>query len=474
MAIIMSTKKRRRAVQETAKEDNKIEHNNNLLTTTTTNDNNTMMLLSNNGSMYSNSIQGVYTRIRTPHEHDVLSGRGGGINAHMGNVQFREWVRVRKNEYNLAPTKVEKSRVAQEVIDLVRNQKPPGRFLQKDTTGGVTGGWWVEIDDERIMAKTSQALREGAPQIRAAHQTEPTKTKSGRKSIRKGPLSHIATPASVPSGPITSTPFAVTSAGSRGIKRPLIEASPLEDEAILHLDSVAGLHTSHVELSPHLSTSVAVVKDEDPFDFVVQPPTKRVRLEYNGHTVVPTDDTPPSNGRSIHPVFGLPPPLDLTQGGGREHSLALPEIDAHDEWSNEDFVNPFENEGFLESGLSPLHHASPVTDIIPRQESEERVVDFGRPKHGIFHRESSTSSDMGGLGALMEDSPKEDSPQEEDDTHAPATESLVHATKSNDSLPPAESNDSLPPLLDDDSLLLDPLHSLNDIHNNHSGSTLVQ
>lgn len=106
----------------------------------------------------------MYRRIRTPHEHDVLSGRGGGINAHAGNVVFREWVRVRKNEYNLAPTKAEKTRVAQEVIDLVRGQDPPGRFLQKDTAYVGTGaGWWIEIDEERVMAKTSQALREGAP-----------------------------------------------------------------------------------------------------------------------------------------------------------------------------------------------------------------------------------------------------------------------------------------------------------------------
>ena len=118
----------------------------------------------------------VQRRIRTPHPHDVLSGRGGGINAHPGNVVFREWVHVRKEDYNLAPNKAEKTRVALEVMDQVRNQDPPGRFLTRDSTtssiGGAGGSWWVEVDENRALAKTSQALREGAPQIRSAHKDE--------------------------------------------------------------------------------------------------------------------------------------------------------------------------------------------------------------------------------------------------------------------------------------------------------------
>jgi hypothetical protein len=57
-------------------------------------------------------------------------------------------------------------------MDQVRQQNPPGRFLQKDDT--VTSGpvWWIEVSEERALAKTSQALREGAPQIRSAHKEE--------------------------------------------------------------------------------------------------------------------------------------------------------------------------------------------------------------------------------------------------------------------------------------------------------------
>ena len=104
-------------------------------------------------------------RIRTPHEHDVLCGRGGGINSHVGNKKFRDWVRERKQDYNLACSKVAKAKVSRDVINRVSGQDPPGRFLQREDAH--SSSYWVEIDDVKIMAKTSQALREGAPAIRA-------------------------------------------------------------------------------------------------------------------------------------------------------------------------------------------------------------------------------------------------------------------------------------------------------------------
>ena len=44
----------------------------------------------------------------------------------------------------------------------VRVQNPPGRFLQKDEKSGL----WYDIGDQKAREKTSQALREGAPEIR--------------------------------------------------------------------------------------------------------------------------------------------------------------------------------------------------------------------------------------------------------------------------------------------------------------------
>jgi hypothetical protein len=121
---------------------------------------------------YASTAYGAVRRIRTPHAHDVLSGRGGGINSHVGNQNFRHWVAERKEDYNLAPNKQEKTQIAMEVMDKVRNQSPPGRFLRRDPTAMSGPGWWIEVDEARALAKTSQALREGAPQIRLAHKEE--------------------------------------------------------------------------------------------------------------------------------------------------------------------------------------------------------------------------------------------------------------------------------------------------------------
>jgi len=136
-------------------------------------------------------------RIRTPHSNDVLCGRGGGINSHPGNKTFRTWVHERKEAYNLATTKQEKARVSIQVIDMVKNQKPPGRFLARDESipgamSTLSKNYWIEIDLNKAIAKTSQALREGAPVIRAQHgveetssqKTEPLKRKH-RDSVRR-------------------------------------------------------------------------------------------------------------------------------------------------------------------------------------------------------------------------------------------------------------------------------------------------
>lgn len=143
-------------------------------------------------------------RIRTPTPQDVLSGRGGGINSHKGNKAFREWVNQRKEEYNLAQNKKEKIAVAMQVVRQVQQQVPAsGRFLQKDPTvaGGSGGHWWVEIDEAKALAKTTQALREGAPKIRQAHQiaeTSPEKTiQKPKKRKRKATVVATATETTV-------------------------------------------------------------------------------------------------------------------------------------------------------------------------------------------------------------------------------------------------------------------------------------
>jgi len=120
-------------------------------------------------------------RIHAPCPHDVLCGRGGGINSHPGNQTFRNWVRERKEAYNLAVSKVEKAKVSRDILDRVANLSPAGRFLQREDFPGETGPVWVQIDDIKAMAKTSQALREGAPAIRAKAKCDAPQSKINSK-----------------------------------------------------------------------------------------------------------------------------------------------------------------------------------------------------------------------------------------------------------------------------------------------------
>lgn len=93
--------------------------------------------------------------------NDVLCGRGGATNSHVGNREFRKLVKKFKDKY-LSAKKKDKPAVAAEVVEVIRKLDPPGRFLKKDKDSG----YWIDIGDARAKEKTSQALREGAPLIR--------------------------------------------------------------------------------------------------------------------------------------------------------------------------------------------------------------------------------------------------------------------------------------------------------------------
>lgn len=92
---------------------------------------------------------------------DVLCGRGGGTNHHVGNAHWRKLVNTNKRLYLSLPKK-QKALVAKSIVHAVRAQNPPGRFLARDPSTSL----WCDIGDQKATEKTSQALREGAPDIR--------------------------------------------------------------------------------------------------------------------------------------------------------------------------------------------------------------------------------------------------------------------------------------------------------------------
>jgi len=100
--------------------------------------------------------------VAEPNMNDVLSGRGGRINAHPGNVQFRDLVRQYRTSYLSADTKkLDKVKIAAKIVHIVRSMDPPGRFLKEEKKGG-----WVEIGDEKARKKAGQAMREKAEEVR--------------------------------------------------------------------------------------------------------------------------------------------------------------------------------------------------------------------------------------------------------------------------------------------------------------------
>jgi hypothetical protein len=85
-------------------------------------------------------------------ENDVLFGRGGGTNRHVGNIYFRDLVSEHQPAYVQA-RKRDKTRIAKSIVAQVRNRN--GRFLRKEN------GKWIDVGDKKAAEKTSQALREG-------------------------------------------------------------------------------------------------------------------------------------------------------------------------------------------------------------------------------------------------------------------------------------------------------------------------
>ena len=105
--------------------------------------------------------------IKEPHENDVMYGRGGGTNHHKGNKKYRKMVEDRKLEY-VNSKRLDKPLVSLEIIRIWRSQLPTGRFLKQSDKTGL----WDDVGDKKAREKTSQALREKAPQIRKQQEEE--------------------------------------------------------------------------------------------------------------------------------------------------------------------------------------------------------------------------------------------------------------------------------------------------------------
>ena len=110
--------------------------------------------------------------ITQPGPNDVMYGRGGDTNAHIGNQKFRYIVESLKSKYSHAPHS-EKSSIAMDIVSLWRKLDPPGRFLKQhdeqddgeERDGQSVGGTWYDVGDKEAKKKTSQTLRDAANEL---------------------------------------------------------------------------------------------------------------------------------------------------------------------------------------------------------------------------------------------------------------------------------------------------------------------
>eukprot|EP00550_Attheya_septentrionalis_P001926 CAMPEP_0198287504 /NCGR_PEP_ID=MMETSP1449-20131203/6289_1 /TAXON_ID=420275 /ORGANISM="Attheya septentrionalis, Strain CCMP2084" /LENGTH=435 /DNA_ID=CAMNT_0043985463 /DNA_START=272 /DNA_END=1579 /DNA_ORIENTATION=- len=323
-------------------------------------------------------------KVRSPNPQDVLCGRGGGINSHPGNKTFREWVKLEKGAYNSALTKSEKAKHTQFIVQKVKSLNPPGRFLQRDTTAtsarpslssgsGANGlvGPWVEIDDIKALAKTSQALREGAPSIRAAKSNNMAKahaaeaeTDTDTDSKSSTTISHEETASDtvLAPRPLGTVENATTSPSGTQI-------TPIETVSESMVAAAATLGSGSI-----IDASINVRSMFDPPQVNSTISNKRMSLgqeHLNGnkrqkagqHTTflpheLPFHDTPPPVTPQLMPISPegmhslLPPALLLPMPKqnclARGNSLALSDISGHIDHLSypdpEDFNDPFAND----------------------------------------------------------------------------------------------------------------------------------
>lgn len=86
-------------------------------------------------------------------------GRGGETNNHVGNITYRDLVKKYQRQYLRAKRRV-KPKIARAIVDTVR--RSGGRFLKKVPSENT----WRDVGNTKAREKTSQALREGAPELR--------------------------------------------------------------------------------------------------------------------------------------------------------------------------------------------------------------------------------------------------------------------------------------------------------------------
>ena len=127
--------------------------------------------------------------------NDVLFGRGSGPNDHEGNIRFRILVGENKTAYMATNHRQTKAKIAREIVGSVLEKN--GRFLKKVELAeaeelGIPKGIdaWISVDEETIMEKAKQALRQQRDKVKVGWVNSPngSPVPQGRKTPVVAPI----------------------------------------------------------------------------------------------------------------------------------------------------------------------------------------------------------------------------------------------------------------------------------------------
>ena len=333
--------------------------------------------------------------IEVPHKNDVLFGRGGGINSHPGNRNYRSIVQRYKHDYNLAGNKQLKADISNNVITQIHSLKPPGRFLAKSKKDSA---FWEEVTAADAMKKTSQALREGAPDIRAKAVKQGTTvmnryasspslvhTRNSRKrtattgerddeSMQKRSKSDI----SITTEEMVAGNMVPVKAGNHAMTVAMEQA---EKSLADHSLTQAALWAADAKIQSLLESkgrSVSIQSADAPprqsiVDQMAETPPASPRI-----AAVESEDSIPTESLDNEKPLRLPTARTKV-GLRRMHSLATSDVDPY-EGFQEPFTNPFDVEG------EQLKH---TTEIPPLNSKLLRDISVTDVKQITFNRDQS-------------------------------------------------------------------------------------
>jgi hypothetical protein len=282
--------------------------------------------------------------VRELNPNDVLCGRGGRINCHPGNVQFRDLVHSSKKDYiSKATKKLEKAHIAADIVYEIRSRNPPGRFLKEDPDGA-----WFDIGDHKAIKKVGQALREDAPDFRptdTASAGEASACKSASVSVE--PAAQHAERARVIALPVSSSPQrikrAVTVSG-RGAKKISTSIDPRKSAPDNSYQPLA-----YQEIVPHPSYQTSILSESTPPRQFYQGNVEPLRgmLPRGGASSVSGaaaaamqeeeeqhHDTPEEAfGRLFHPATPVNAPREASQLGPSDLLSGIPPLESQKESS---------------------------------------------------------------------------------------------------------------------------------------------